>query len=138
VLSVRLPVVAVGFLEFSPLVWSFFELLRKDEDNVIQFSRAVNRRGRCVYDACDGDDEDVARESGCITFLTRENARGTSGLRLGMKSSTESTKSHVKPFRDGKSVRLGADLHPRPHRVIFPCRFLRRSRTRWSLQMRWR
>ena len=70
-LSVRLLAVAVGFLEFSPLVWSFFELLsllRKDEDNAIQFSRAVNRRGRYVYDADDGDNEDVAGERGSITF----------------------------------------------------------------------
>ena len=71
VLSVRLLAVAVGFLEFSPFVWSYFELLsllRKNEDNAIQFSRAVNRRGRCVYDAGDGHDEDVARERSCITF----------------------------------------------------------------------
>jgi len=79
VISVRLLAVAVGFLEFhhlfvvSPFVCSFFELLsllRKDEDNAIKFSRVVNRKGLCVYDAGDGDDEDVAGERGCITFCT--------------------------------------------------------------------
>jgi len=71
VFSVRLLAVTVGFLEFSPFVWSFFELLsllRKDEDNAFQFSCAVNRRGRCVYDASDGDDENVAGERSCIAF----------------------------------------------------------------------
>ena len=71
VFSVRLLAIAVGCLEFSAFVWSFFELLsllRKNEDNAIQFSRTVNQRGRCVYDAGDGDDEDVAGERGCITF----------------------------------------------------------------------
>jgi len=63
VFSVRLLAVTVGFLEFSPFVWSFFELLsllRKDEDNAILFSRTVNRRGSCVYDAGDGDDENCS------------------------------------------------------------------------------
>jgi len=38
VFSVRLLAITVGFPEFSPFVWSFFELLsllRKDEDNAI-------------------------------------------------------------------------------------------------------
>ena len=71
VFSVRLLVFVVDFLEFSPFVWSFFELLsllRKDEDDAIQFSRVVNRRGRCVYDAGDGHGEDAARERGCVAF----------------------------------------------------------------------
>ena len=71
VFSVRLLVFVVDFLEFSPFVWSFFELLsllRKDEDNTVQFSRVINRGGHCVHDAGDEDDEDVAGERSRIAF----------------------------------------------------------------------
>ena len=41
-------------------------MLRKDEDNALQFSCAINRRRCCVHDASDGHDEDAAGERGCI------------------------------------------------------------------------
>ena len=67
VFSVRLLAIAVdswSFLEFFELL----SFLRKDEDNTLQFSRAINRRRCCVHDIGDGHDEDAAGERGCITF----------------------------------------------------------------------
>ena len=50
---------------------------------------------------------------------------------------TGSTKSCAKPFRSGRSVRLGTDLHPHPHRAVFLCHFPKRSWTRWSRLTLW-
>ncbi|KAL9276227.1 hypothetical protein ACSQ67_026228 [Phaseolus vulgaris] len=93
----------------------------------------------CVYDASDGDDEDIAGEHSCIAFEQERMHEAAGGLtKLGMKSSTGSTKRLRKALRGREERAIGDGSTPRPQRVAFPCHFLGRSWTRWSLRIRWR
>jgi len=43
-----------------------------------------------------------------------------------------------KTLHEREESAVGTDLRPHPHRAAFPCHFLKRSWTQWSLQIRWR